>query len=147
MRPFSVYRVTEFSEVLRDSLGRLLPQLSPRLGTPSEELLRRMLDHPATALFVAGTEEDLVGTLTLVWYDVPSGRKAWIEDVVVDAAARGQGVGRALVLAARDFAAQIGADRLLLTSNPRRTAARALYRKCGFNEAETTLFVFKTDRE
>ncbi len=147
MRPFSVYRVTEFSEVLRDSLGRLLPQLSPRLGTPSEELLRRMLDHPATALFVAGTGEDLVGTLTLVWYDVPSGRKAWIEDVVVDAAARGQGVGRALVLAARDFAAQIGADRLLLTSNPRRTAARALYRKCGFNEAETTLFVFKTDRE
>ena len=106
-----------------------------------------MLDHPATALFVAGTGEDLVGTLTLVWYDVPSGRKAWIEDVVVDAAARGQGVGRALVLAARDFAAQIGADRLLLTSNPRRTAARALYRKCGFNEAETTLFVFKTDRE
>ena len=133
--------------MLRDSLGRLLPQLSPRLGMPSEELLRRMLDHPATALFVAGTGEDLVGTLTLVWYDVPSGRKAWIEDVVVDAAARGQGVGRALVLAARDFAAQIGADRLLLTSNPRRMAARALYRKCGFNEAETTLFVFKTDRE
>ena len=33
----------------------------------------------------------VVGVLALTWYDVPSGRKAWIEDVVVDAAARGLG--------------------------------------------------------
>ena len=89
----------------------------------------------------------IVGILTLVWYDAPSGRKAWIEDVVVDAAARGCGAGRALVEAAQRLSREIGADRLMLTSNPRRTAARALYRKCGFNEAETTVFVAKTDRE
>lgn len=88
----------------------------------------------------------IVGVLTLVWYDAPSGRKAWIEDVVVDSAARGCGAGRALVEAAQRLACEIGADRLMLTSNPRRTAARALYRKCGFNEAETTVFVSNMDK-
>ena len=139
--------VTEFSPALQEALGRLLPQLSERLAGPSEARLRQLLAHPSTALFVAETEDRMVGVLTLGWYDAPSGRKAWIEDVVVDATARGGGIGRALVEEARGLALKIGADRLLLTSNPRRTAARALYRKCGFNEAETSVFVFKMDRE
>ena len=83
--------------------------------------------------------------LTLVWYDVPSGRKAWIEDVVVDAEARGMGAGRALVAAALEHAGVIGAGKVLLTSNPAREAARALYRKMGFEEAATTVFAIKTD--
>lgn len=87
------------------------------------------------------------GVLTLVWYDVPSGRKAWVEDVVVDAAARGCGAGEALVKAGTEHAARIGAAKVMLTSNPAREAARALYRKIGFEEAGTTVFVFKTDRK
>lgn len=139
----SVYRIAAITAPLRASLDALLPQLSPRLGAPAEARLQAMLAHPTTALFAARIGERIVGILTLVWYDVPSGRKAWIEDVVVDAAARGQGVGRALVQAAQRHAAEVGAERLLLTSNPSRAAARALYRKCGFNEAETTVFVCK----
>ena len=87
------------------------------------------------------------GLLTLVWYDVPSGRKAWIEDVVVDAEVRGTGAGRALVAAALEHAAVVGAGEVLLTSNPAREAARALYRKMGFEEAATTVFAIKTDAE
>ena len=124
-----------------------MPQLSGRLSTPREELLHRLLDHPTTALLIARDGERIVGTLTLVWYDLPSGRRAWIEDVVVDAAARGCGVGRALVEAALRLAAEIGAERVLLTSNPTRTAARALYRSCGFHEAETSVFVSNMHRE
>lgn len=71
----------------------------------------------------------IAGVLTLVWYDVPSGRKAWVEDVVVDAAARGCGAGEALVKAGTEHAARIGAAKVMLTSNPAREAARALYRK------------------
>lgn len=154
MKLLSIDRVQEPSAELEEALGRLLPQLSSRLSAPGEERLRRLLAHPTTALLVAragepsgAAEGRIVGMLTLVWYDVPSGRKAWIEDVVVDAAARGCGAGRALVEAAQRLAVEVGADHLMLTSNPRRTAARALYRKCGFNEAETTLFAAKTDRE
>ena len=147
MEDLVVYRVTAFSEALAEAFARLLPQLSPRLGALSEERLRRLLAAPAAALYVAERAGRIVGTLTLAWYDAPSGRKAWIEDVVVDAAARGCGAGEALVRAAQRHAAEIGAKRVILTSNPSRTAARALYRKCGFNEAETTVFACKTDME
>lgn len=147
MEDLVVYRVTAFSEALAEAFARLLPQLSPRLGALSEERLRRLLAAPAAALYVAERTGRIVGTLTLAWYDAPSGRKAWIEDVVVDAAARGCGAGEALVRAAQRHAAEIGAKRVMLTSNPSRTAARALYRKCGFNEAETTVFACKTDME
>ena len=147
MEDLVVYRVTAFSEALAEAFARLLPQLSPRLGALSEERLRRLLAAPAAALYVAERAGRIVGTLTLAWYDAPSGRKAWIEDVVVDAAARGCGAGEALVRAAQRHAAEIGAGRVMLTSNPSRTAARALYRKCGFNEAETTVFACKTDME
>ena len=147
MEDLVVYRVTAFSEALAEAFARLLPQLSSRLGALSEERLRRLLAAPAAALYVAERAGRIVGTLTLAWYDAPSGRKAWIEDVVVDAAARGCGAGEALVRAAQRHAAEIGAKRVMLTSNPSRTAARALYRKCGFNEAETTVFACKTDME
>ena len=147
MEDLVVYRVTAFSEALAEAFARLLPQLSPRLGALSEERLRRLLAAPAAALYVAERAGRIVGTLTLAWYDAPSGRKAWIEDVVVDAAARSCGAGEALVRAAQRHAAEMGAKRVMLTSNPSRTAARALYRKCGFNEAETTVFACKTDME
>ena len=75
---------------------------------------------------------------------VPSGRKGWIEDVVVDASARGAGVGEALVRAALERAAREGVERVMLTSRPARRAARALYRKVGFEEAETSVFVRRT---
>lgn len=144
--PLSVYRVTEYSEALLRSLGTLLPQLSPRLGTFAEARLRAMLAHPATALFVAEAEGRIVGMLTLAWYDAPSGRKAWIEDVVVDAAARGSGAGEALVRAALERARREEADCVMLTSSAARTAARSLYRKVGFVEAETSVFTLKREK-
>ena len=124
-----VRQVTEVTDSLLEAFGRLMPQLSPRLEAPSGERLRA------------------VAALTLVWYDVPSGRKAWIEDVVVDAAARGFGAGEALVRAAQAHAAAVGAGKVMLTSNPSRGAARRLYAKMGFKEAETTVFACKTDTE
>ena len=147
MEDLVVYRVTAFSEALAEAFARLLPQLSPRLGALSEERLRRLLAAPAAALYVAERAGRIVGTLTLAWYDAPSGRKAWIEDVVVDAAVRGLGLGEALVRAAQRAAAAEGVERVQLTSNLSRRAARALYRKCGFKEAETSVFVYKTDTE
>lgn len=140
-----IRQVEEISPVEIEAFARLLPQLSPRLGALSDERARAVVGAPRTALFVAERDGRIVGMLTLVWYDVPSGRKAWVEDVVVDAAARRCGVGEALVRAALVRAADAGVGQLLLTSSPARSAARALYRKLGFEEAETGVFVFKTD--
>lgn len=92
-----VRQVTEVTDSLLEAFGRLMPQLSPRLEAPSGERLRAVAANPSAALFTAESGGAVVGALTLVWYDVPSGRKAWIEDVVVDAAARGFGAGEALM--------------------------------------------------
>ena len=139
-----IRRITQVSDALEEAFARLMPQLSPRLGAPSREALRRVAGSETGALLAAVAGERIVGVLTLAWYDAPSGRKAWIEDVVVDGAARGCGAGDALVRAAVEHAARIGAG--MLTSNPAREAARALYRKVGFEEVETTVFAFKTDK-
>lgn len=85
-------------------------------------------------------EGRIVGLLSVAFYDVPSGRKAWIEDVVVDAAARGGGVGEALVRAALNVAREEGAVRVMLTSNPARRAAHRLYERMGFERYGTDCF-------
>lgn len=123
-----------------------MPQLSAHLGAPSAGLLRRLCASPAAALLVARQDGRIVGMLTLAWYDAPSGRKAWIEDVVVDAAARGSGAGEALVRAALERARREEADCVMLTSSAARTAARSLYRKVGFVEAETSVFTLKREK-
>lgn len=141
-----IRRITQVSDALEEAFARLMPQLSPRLGAPSREVLRRVAGSETGELLAAVAGERIVGVLTLALYDAPSGRKAWIEDVVVDGAARGCGAGDALVRAAVEHAARIGAGKVMLTSNPAREAARALYRKVGFEEVETTVFAFKTDK-
>jgi GNAT superfamily N-acetyltransferase len=93
-----------------------------------------------THLFVAEREDEILGMLSLVVVDIPTGRKAWIEDVVVDAKARGLHIGQALVEKAKAEAAELGAKKIYLTSNPSRKAAHALYHKCGFEEYDTTVF-------
>lgn len=142
-----VCTVVRVTDEIAEAVARLVPQLSPALQEPPIERLRAIAACDRTALFVARAAGVPVGMLTLAWYDAPSGRKAWVEDVAVDAAARGRGIGVALVRAALEHAARIGAERVALTSNPARTAARALYRKMGFEEAGTTLFVRKIDKE
>ena len=138
-----IVRVEQVDATLCEALAVLLPQLSPRLGALSPEALQRVVACPCAALFVARVDGAPAGMLTVVWYDTPSGRKARIEDVVTDAACRGRGVGTALVRAAVAYAAHIGAPEVSLTSRPGREAARALYRKEGFKEVETTVFARK----
>lgn len=138
---FEIREVCEDTPSLRDAFARLMPQLSPQLQAPGPERLQALLRAPATCLLAAYTAEGIAGMLTLVWYDTPSGRKAWIEDVVVDASLRGCGAGEALVRAALERAYAAGAGQVTLTSSPQREAARALYRKMGFEESSTTVFV------
>lgn len=142
-----VRRQTACTEELLAAFARLLPQLSPRLGALTREAVERIVASPSSALFAACDERGIVGLLTLAWYDAPAGRKAWIEDLVVDGAARNSGAGSLLVAEALRHAAKIGACRVQLTSAPHREAARELYRKMGFKEAETSLFVLETDRK
>ena len=138
-----IYRVTECSANLIEVLEQLLPQLSSSATMPSEEYIESMLNNENFYLLVAEHEGAIVGMLSLVVVDIPTGRKAWIEDVVVDSRARGLHIGQALVEEAKVCAKEVGAKKVYLTSNPSRKAAHALYKKCGFEEYDTTVFRVK----
>jgi ribosomal protein S18 acetylase RimI-like enzyme len=130
-------------EALRDAAARLVPQLSPSSPPPTLEQLRRIVADPATTLLVAtngGGEAQVVGMLTLAIFMVPTGVRAWIEDVVVDDEARGAGVASALVAAALERAQEEGARTVDLTSRPHREAANRLYQRLGFARRETNVY-------
>jgi ribosomal protein S18 acetylase RimI-like enzyme len=118
----------------------LIPQLSSSSPPPSRELLAELVDGPDTALFIARVDGAIVGSLTLAFYRIPTGLKAWIEDVVVDDAARGHGVGRLLNEAAVAEARRRGAKNVSLTSRPSREAANRLYQRIGFRRYETNVY-------
>lgn len=132
-----VVAATEVDDDLVDAFARLIPQLSTSSAPPSAPALAEIVDNPNTVLFLARAGDQIVGSLTLALYRIPTGLKAWIEDVVVDEAGRGRGVGEALNQAALDEARRRGAKDVSLTSRPSREAANRLYQRIGF-EARTT---------
>jgi len=138
-----VERVSEASEELVEAVARLLPQLSSRRSPPGLIELVELVATPGTSLFVARAEDDAVlGMLTLVLYRVPTGVRGWIHDVVVDEAARGQGVGKALTQEALRLAEHAGAITVELTTRSEREAANRLYQGLGFTPRATNVYVW-----
>lgn len=143
-----IERIQEPTSELVEAVARLVPQLSPRRTPPREAELALLLEDARVHLFVARSDgAGVVGMVALVFYDVPTGRRARIEDLVVLEAHRGQGVGEALMRAAMDVARKERAHVLDLTSNPSRTEANELYLKLGFQRWETNVYRLRLDRE
>jgi ribosomal protein S18 acetylase RimI-like enzyme len=122
------------------AVDRLVPQLSRSSPPPSRAVLERIVNDEATTLFVARDDVGIVGMLTLATFQIPTGVRAWIEDVVVDNDARGSGVAAALVQAALERSAELGARTVDLTSRPDREAANRLYLRMGFETRETNVY-------
>jgi ribosomal protein S18 acetylase RimI-like enzyme len=122
------------------AVNRLVSQLSRSSAPPSRSVLERMVADDGTTLFVARGDDGIVGMLTLATFQIPTGVRAWIEDVVVDETARGTGVAVALVQAALDRSAALGARTVDLTSRPHREAANRLYLRMGFEVRQTNVY-------
>lgn len=138
-----IAEVTQVTDGLIAALARLMPQLAPSYGPPPRADLEEIVSSPRSVLFVArdaSRDGEIVGCLTLVLFRVPSGLRAWIEDVVVDADYRNRGIGEALSQAAMQRAVQAGAKTVDLTSRSSREAANRLYRRLGFTLRETNLY-------
>ncbi len=134
--------VSAADDELVAAFGRLLPQLSGSAAPLDRTALSRLIASDAVTILVARCEGAIVGTLTLVVFELPTGLRARIEDVVVDDAARGRGVGAALTEAALRLAGEAGAGTVDLTSRPSRVAANRLYERMGFAPRETTVYRF-----
>ena len=127
------------------ALRRLIPQLSKSAQPLEEAELEALARSEGSRLLVAslGDDPEVVGTLTLVVYRIPTGSRAVIEDVVVDEALRGRGVASALVQEALRIATAEGARHVDLTSRPEREAANRLYVSLGFRQRETNVYRYE----
>lgn len=130
------------TEELEAAFGRLIPQLSKRSAPPSKRELAQMIASPASDVLVARLDGEIVATLTLITFRIPTGVRSWIEDVVVDDAARGRGVGEQLNRFAIELARSKGATTVDLTSRPSRDAANRLYKRIGFKPRDTNVYRF-----
>jgi ribosomal protein S18 acetylase RimI-like enzyme len=144
-----IAEATEVTDELVAAFERLVPQLSRSNPPPTRDELAAIVGSPASILLIAVEHEDtgddvILGSLTLAWFRIPTGVRAWIEDVVVDEAARGRGTGEHLIRAALALAEANGARTVDLSSRPSREAANRLYEKLGFELRETTVYRFRS---
>jgi ribosomal protein S18 acetylase RimI-like enzyme len=130
----------EATPELQGALAALLPQLNPSLPIPSLDHLAAMVANPAVTLLIALDGPKIVGTAAVVVYTTPIWVKARIEDVVVDEAVRGRGVGETLVRRCIDVARERGAAIVELQSARSREAANRLYPRLGFELRDSNVY-------
>jgi ribosomal protein S18 acetylase RimI-like enzyme len=125
-----------------EAFGRLLPQLSSSAKPLDAAAIDAISSSPAVTILMARSGSKIAGMLTLAMFPIPTGLRAWIEDVVVDQAFRGQGAGEELTKAALRLAAAAGARTVDLTSRPSREAAGRLYERTGFKQRDSRLYCY-----
>ena len=130
-------------DALIAAFNRLIPQLSRSAAVPTPDLIREIVEAQSNTVLIARDQREdggIVGLLTLVVFRIPTGVRAWIEDVVVDEAVRGRGVGEALSQEAVRRALGLGARTVELTSRPSREAANRLYQRLGFVRRDSNVY-------
>ncbi len=132
--------LTKATDEAVEAFARLLPQLSRSAVPLDQPALARIVESEASTLLIARSDGVITGTLTLVMFEIPTGLRAWIEDVVVDEAAGRQGIGSALTREAIRIARESGARTVDLSSRPSRVAAGQLYEKLGFDMRDTRMY-------
>ena len=131
--------VQHITEEIADALSDFIFQLNSDIKAPSRAWLEEVIDSGGTTLFIA-EDNGIKGTLTLVIQKTPTGKKAWIEDVVVDNSSRGKGIGEKLIEHAIKHALESGVLKIDLTSSPERIAANKLYKRLGFQLRDTNVY-------
>ena len=135
--------VTDVTESLSEAYKLLVPQLSTSSNPPTAENLKEIIESDSAQILIAEDRNGVIlGTMTLIIFRIPTGIRAWIEDVVVDSSARGMGIGKELNLAALELAKKAGAKTVELTSRPSREQANQLYKNIGFVKRETNVYRF-----
>ena len=141
MAAYNIEQVAQFDSALIAPIADMLAQLTAREYPFGEQELRAIVEDSASQLFVMRDDERIMGMLTLGHYTSPTGRKVWVEDVVVSAEYRGEGLGRKLINHAIEYCREnLSPCTLMLTSNPARIAANELYRTSGFEPKQTNVY-------
>ena len=141
MAAYNIEQVAQFDSALIAPIADMLAQLTTREYPFGEQELRAIVEDTASKLFIMRDDERIMGMLTLGHYTSPTGRKVWVEDVVVSTEYRGEGLGRRLINHAIEYCREnLSPCTLMLTSNPARVAANELYRTSGFEPKQTNVY-------
>lgn len=138
-----IEEIVEVDDELLAAMKRLVPQLSNSNSPPDRAALEEIVASDSSILLAAFIDREIVGSLTLVVFSIPTGKRAWIEDVVVDEKCRNKGIGEALNQDAIKIARQLGAKTVDLTSRPSRESANRLYKRLGFLQRDTNIYRFE----
>lgn len=136
----TIEELREVTDGVVDAFRRLIPQLSGSAEPLDAAAISGIISAPAVTILLAKNDDEIIGTLTLVTFPIPTAYRAWIEDVVVDDSARGQGVGMLLTEEALRVAKAAGARTVDLTTRPSRAAAGRLYERAGFTQRDTRVY-------
>jgi ribosomal protein S18 acetylase RimI-like enzyme len=138
-----IEEIVKVDDKLLTAMNHLIPQLSNSNSPPDRSALEEIVASDFSMLLAAFIDGEIVGSLTLIVFGIPTGKRAWIEDVVVDEKCRNKGVGEALNQNAINIARQLGAKTVDLTSRPSREAANRLYNRLGFVQRDTNIYRFE----
>ena len=138
-----IKKINRFSERVFEAVLKLLPQLAPDTDLPARQYVEDILTSENIHFFIAELDnKQIIGMLTIGTYDILTGKKVWIEDVVVDESQRGKGFGKEMVKFAIEYSETLGAASVALTSRPSRVEANELYKKLGFVLHETNVYKY-----
>ena len=119
--------MTEYDGEIAEAMGRLRQQLSARHdGSPIvRETIEEMIESPYHDIIMALDDGKMVGMVFVSIVMATLDRNVYMEDLVVDAESRGQGVGGKLLEAVKEWGRQKGCRRLEFTSSNRDNKAGA----------------------
>ena len=138
-----IEEIVKVDDELLAAMNRLVPQLSNSNSPPDRSALEGIVASDSSILLAAFIDREIVGSLTLVVFSIPTGKRDWIDDVVVDEKRRNKGLGDALNQDAIKIARQLGAKTVDLTSRPSRESANRLYKRLGFLQRDTNIYRFE----
>ena len=141
--------ITQLKEVSTETLqdiNQLLPQLrtdsSEHRGSLSD--LREIVGNTENIITLVAKDDSRIVGMAALYVIVKVGQRiGHIDEVIVDAKYRGQGLGEKLVAGLIAAARSKKVTELFLTSRSERVAAIKLYQKLGFTPKDTSVFRLK----
>lgn len=135
-----IEQLTTFTQQNAEAIRNLTQKLGKNYQLLSDEELKALLSSKNTKIIVAKDADKIIGMITVSLIRIPYRKKAFLDDVVVDEAYRGHGLGTKLFEKALAIAREEKAAFAEFTSAPHRAAANNLYQKLGFEKKDTNVY-------
>jgi ribosomal protein S18 acetylase RimI-like enzyme len=143
MNKFKIFLLKSINLKKLRAINQLIPQLDSKLDLLSVKNAKKIPKQKQIKILVASPKDnpdEIIGILFFVFFHSLAGKRARIEDLVVDKKYRGLGIGKKLVNRALTLAKKLKIKQIELTSRPERIVANNLYKNLNFLKKETNVY-------